>query len=147
MKDITVVSASKSDVEDIFGAEQRYIDCPWTKRQIEEAISAENTVFLVARIDGEFAGYCSGTVAADECEVSNIAVEIAYRRKGIGRALLSSLIDGATKRGACKTFLLVRDGNVPAESLYASLGFKAVGMRRAYYDGGDALIMRLDMQQ
>ncbi|MDE5592877.1 MAG: ribosomal protein S18-alanine N-acetyltransferase [Clostridiales bacterium] len=141
---ITVRKAIRSDAHDIAAAEQAYIDCPWTESQIECEIESD-AVFLVAERDGEFCGYASGEVTADECEISNIAVEEKYRRRGVGKALLTSLLSELTVRGVRSVFLLVRDGNAPATALYQSLGFVRVGLRKNYYKGKDALIMRLNL--
>jgi [ribosomal protein S18]-alanine N-acetyltransferase len=81
----------------------------------------ENRVggFLAARSLGE----C-------ECEVLNLAVSPEYRRKGLGRALLSALLEGY--RGAI--FLEVRESNLAARNLYKSMGFKEISSRQGYYD-------------
>lgn len=140
---VTVRKAERRDAPYIAAAELAYIDCPWTESQIEGEI-ASGAVFLVAEIDGEFCGYVSGEVTVDECEISNIAVIEKYRRRGIGKILLASLINELDVRGVRNVFLLVRDGNAPAIALYKSLGFIRVGQRKNYYKGKDALIMRLN---
>lgn len=141
---IAVRKAERSDAPNIAMAEQAYIDCPWTESQIAEEIDG-GAVFLVAESEGEFCGYVSGRTVDDECEISNIAVVEKYRRQGIGKTLLSSLLTELTVRGVHSVFLLVRDGNVPATALYQSLGFIRVGLRKNYYKGKDALIMRLNL--
>ncbi|MDE6618875.1 MAG: ribosomal protein S18-alanine N-acetyltransferase [Clostridiales bacterium] len=141
---VTVRKAEHSDAHNIAAAEQAYIDCPWTENQIVEEISS-GAVFLVAEANGEFCGYVSGEVTADECEISNIAVVEQYRRMGVGKTLLASLLNELTVRGVHSVFLLVRDGNVSATALYQSLGFTRVGRRKNYYKGKDALIMRLNL--
>ena len=46
--------------------------------------------------------------------------------------------------GADRCHLEHRTGNVAAERLYASLGFKPVGRRPSYYPGGvDAVLLTL----
>lgn len=136
--------AEIADAQAIARMERAYIDCPWTESQIKDEIDG-GAVFWVATQDGELCGYASGEVTADECEISNIAVAEEHRRKGIGKALLSALIQDAAVRGSKCVFLLVRDGNIPAVSLYTSLNFKCVGLRKNYYKGKDAHIMRLNL--
>ncbi len=134
--------AEISDADDIANAESRYIDCAWTKAQISDEIESPAALFYVAEVGGAFAGYISGTVAADECEVSNIAVSVEYRRCGVGRMLLDALKRGAKQSGCATMFLLVRSDNAPALALYGKSGFYTVGKRSGYYGGQDALIMR-----
>jgi ribosomal-protein-alanine N-acetyltransferase len=83
-------------------------------------------------------------VAADEAEILTIGV--TARRRGIGRRLLAQAIASARAAGATAMFLEVAADNKAANALYAGAGFIQVGERRGYYpDGGDALVLRLDI--
>jgi ribosomal-protein-alanine N-acetyltransferase len=83
-------------------------------------------------------------VAADEAEILTIGV--TARRRGIGRRLLAQAIASARAAGATAMFLEVAADNKAANALYAGAGFVQVGERRGYYpDGGDALVLRLDI--
>ena len=131
-----------SDAADISRIERAYIDCPWTEEQIRAEISS-SAIFLAAAVDGKLAGYVSGVVAADECEIANVAVDGGYRRRGIATRLLEELVNEAVSLGADKMFLSVRVDNLPAIELYKKLGFETVGVRRGYYGvGADANTMR-----
>lgn len=141
---ITVRKAERTDAPKIAALEQACIDCPWTESQIAEEIDSD-AVFLVAESDGEFCGYVSGEVTCDECEISNIAVVNTHRRKGVGKLLLTALLSELKEKNVRSVFLLVRDGNVPAISLYIGLGFAKVGLRKNYYKGQHAQIMRLNL--
>ena len=141
---VTVRRAVNADAKAIAAAERAYIDCPWTEGQIAEEIDS-GAVFLVAEADGKFCGYVSGEIAAGECEISNIAVTEECRRQGVGKMLLNKLLAELVAKNVNCVFLLVRDGNIPAIMLYTGLGFSAVGKRKNYYKGKDALIMRLNL--
>jgi ribosomal-protein-alanine N-acetyltransferase len=80
-------------------------------------------------------------------DIQTIAVDPARRGAGLGRALMHALIDEARRRGAAELFLEVRADNPVARTLYESLGFAEIGVRRGYYqpDGVDAVVMRLDV--
>lgn len=139
---INIRNAEDSDAAAIARAEARYIDCPWSEEQIRAEINNDRALFLAAEIDGKLVGYVSGVVAADECEIANIAVECEHRRRGVGKALLSALIESAAERGACAVFLTVRTDNKGAIELYKGLQFERVGERKGYYGGSDAYIMK-----
>ena len=59
-------------------------------------------------------------------QISNVAVEPAYRRRGIARELMSAAVDLARERGARWLSLQVRHGNTAAVTLYKRLGFDTV---------------------
>src|SRR5271157_1309591 len=74
--------------------------------------------FLVAR-----------SVAEDEYELLNLAVAPEFRRHGIARQLVNSLL--ADCHGSI--FLEVRESNQAAINLYKSLNFQDVNRRTEYY--------------
>lgn len=90
-------------------------------------------------------GFVLARVAGDEAEILTLAVAPAARGRGLGRALLQAVIRRATEMGAASLFLEVGADNSAALALYAGLGFTRVGMRKAYYNDGDALVLRLPL--
>ena len=68
-----------------------------------------------------------------------IGVVPAYRRQGIGSALLTALIAQARQQGVIALSLSVAKAN-PAQFLYQKLGFVPVR------DDGDAWIMRVNLE-
>jgi ribosomal protein S18 acetylase RimI-like enzyme len=55
--------------------------------------------------------------------ISNVAVDPAYRRRGIARELMRAVIDWARECGIHGVYLQVRQANTAAQSLYRQLGF------------------------
>ena len=84
-------------------------------------------------------------VVAGDLHVNNVAVRREYRRAGIGKALLSAVLEEGRRAGARMAFLEVRASNVVAQALYARCGFVVTGRRRNYYfePTEDALVMSL----
>ncbi len=80
-------------------------------------------------------GYIASRIDADELHVNNIGVWPEARRRGVGGALLSSVLGAAARRGAVEAVLEVRAGNLPAQSMYERFGFAVVGDRKSYYRG------------
>jgi len=88
----------------------------------------------------QIVGY-AGLVAYDyEAHVLTVGVLPAWRRRGLGAALLHNLLDAA---GARRVLLEVRADNEAAQRLYVRNGFRPIGRRRGYYQpsGGDAVVM------
>lgn len=91
-------------------------------------------------------GFVLARAVAGEAEILTLAVDPASRRAGIGTALLTAANAQAGCMGASEMFLEVATTNEAALALYAALGFREVGQRRAYYaDGGDALVLRAEL--
>lgn len=92
------------------------------------------------------AGFVLMRVAADEAEILTLAVLPAARRQGVATRLMQACLTEAARNGAAAMFLEVSDSNEAAQALYARLGFRRVGLRRAYYpNGSDALVLRCDL--
>ena len=93
------------------------------------------------------ASLCGALVAwlvGDELTIMHVATAPAWRRQGVGRALMQAGIERARQVGASSVWLEVRVSNAPARAMYEALGFVNRGQRRAYYaDGEDALVMSL----
>jgi ribosomal-protein-alanine N-acetyltransferase len=85
--------------------------------------------------EGKVAGFVVyRMVSSDECELLNLAVARPFRRRGIGRLLVKSLIDSfQTTRTVC-VFLEVRESNYGASAFYKGLGFQQVSIRKNYYN-------------
>ncbi len=96
---------------------------------------------LVALIGSSHVGFCSWRQSApDEAEVLNLAVDPAWRRRGVGSALLAAVLERA--RGTI--FLEVAEPNSPAIALYRKQGWVDVGRRAGYYNHGtvNAVVMK-----
>ena len=97
------------------------------------AFAAANRYFAALDGAGAVVGFGGVSVAADEAEILEIAVDEASRRRGFGRALMEAMLTDAALRGARTVYLEVRASGEAARRLYASLGFCEIGVRRSYY--------------
>lgn len=79
----------------------------------------------------------------DEAHVTTIGVDLPYRGRGFGEALLLALFDEAVRRGANVMTLEVRVSNDSAMKLYEKYGLAIQGVRPGYYsdNGEDAYLM------
>ena len=72
-----------------------------------------------------------------------VAVAPWAQGRGLGAQLLQAMIDAVAECGAAQLVLEVRADNAAAQRLYARHGFERIAVRRGYYEGVDAWIMRL----
>jgi ribosomal protein S18 acetylase RimI-like enzyme len=119
------------------GAPTESSSTPPLRDQLLEMAADPAVVILVAEVDGSVVGMLTGSVADKPTGgtlrydgplafVADLAVDSAYRQRGIGGALLSSFESWARDRGAAHLRLFVHDGNTAAESLYERAGFRRV---------------------
>ena len=106
---------------------------PWSRQSIESALENEQSLFYVAVEEGQVIGYIGMSFVLDEGYIYNVAVSEAHRRKGVGSALIQTLVTHAQKNNFAFLTLEVRDGNRAARSLYETFGFVKVGERKNYY--------------
>jgi len=122
-------------------------DDPWPARVFMAELEAKHNHYVAARADDKLVGYGGiarlGRKKPYEYEIHTIGVDAAYQGQGVGRQLLAALLEYAN---GGTIFLEVRTDNEAAISLYESVGFVRVGMRRRYYraSGADAYTMRRD---
>ena len=117
-----------------------------------ELQSVNRGLMLVARRDHgpeepepPILGYIVARETAGELHINNVAVREDQRRRGIGIALLSKIVEEARRMQVTTAFLEVRSGNLAAQALYEKVGFRAIARREAYYTEPkeDAVIMSL----
>ncbi|PZO94114.1 ribosomal protein S18-alanine N-acetyltransferase [Streptococcus halichoeri] len=100
----------------------------WNKKQIESDLAAETVDILYAYDRQQLVGFMSLQQLAGEIELTNLAVKKAYQGQGIARRLLKHLSSYSQP-----IYLEVRKSNHIAQHLYQSIGFEAIGERKAYY--------------
>lgn len=91
----------------------------------------------------DIVGFIAARFAGDEVHINNVAVRPAFRLRGIGAALLGSVLKEGARMGARSAILEVRAANMAAQALYSRLGFRLIGRRKGYYTDPpeDALVM------
>lgn len=119
---------------------------PWSEKLLKLELENERSVRIaIVTDDGKLIGYSFNHLIEDELHVLNIVVADEFRKKGCGRALLSSCLKEAKQRSAQRALLEVRPSNTSALGLYRSLGFKIIAKRKEYYRDNleDALMLEL----
>lgn len=106
----------------------------WTRNQVIGILAVPGVWLTIAEQAGQSVGFALTRGVLDEAELLLLAVVRDARRKGIGAALLRSVIGDCALRGIASLHLEVRDGN-DAIKLYRNSGFTKIGERRDYYRG------------
>jgi tRNA threonylcarbamoyl adenosine modification protein YeaZ/ribosomal-protein-alanine acetyltransferase len=127
---------TEADIEVISAIESRVFSMPWKPADFREMITAEFAHYYVAVVDEKLVGAVGMRNIAGDGQITNILVDIPFRRRGIGRKMLKHMLDELT--GEVETFSLeVRAGNIAAINLYQSMGFELSGRRPGFYEKPD----------
>ena len=131
------------DIEQVAALEQHCFSQPWSLKSFQEVLNTPYRILFVAIHDDIVIGECMLTEIAGEGEITNVAVNSAFRKKGIAKELMKATLTEGEKRNITAYTLEVRAGNVAAIKLYESFGFITEGIRKNFYSRPveDALIM------
>ena len=139
--EITPLEFAQLDrVEEI---EKLSYEMPWSRAMFAGELIKSSSICLGAFRLGRLIGYLIVSRYADDWHIMNLAVDLAWRRRGVAGLLLESFFarsEGGRERGYT---LEVRPSNDAAIRLYEKFGFVTRGIRRGYYmdDHEDALVM------
>ena len=123
-----------SDLPEISRIEKENFSLPWSAQGFADSMKQESTCYLSAYVDGKIVGYCGYLQVLDEADITNVAVDAASRRGGIGERMLLELMERGKKNGIRAFTLEVRESNEAAIALYRKLGFEQAGIRKNFYD-------------
>jgi ribosomal-protein-alanine N-acetyltransferase len=138
IKEITVeafdgVSIDRN-IDDLLGAS---VSPSWQQRKakhLDADLARKEAMILVAEADRLVVGYISTWIdrAADQGFIPNLAVEQAWRGKGIGRSLIQRAVAYFREQGVAQVRIETLDQNEVGQKLYPSLGFQEVA-RQIHY--------------
>jgi len=136
----------EADLEEALAIEKAVFSDPWPRSFFLDEIKQPGAFALAVRHRGILAGYLLAWRLDHEWHLGNLAIAPAHQRQGIGRFLLGTLVKEADAAGDVAITLEVRPSNFAAQELYRRFGFRAVALRRGYYQdtGEDALVMMRD---
>ena len=119
----------------------------------------KNLVDAVYRADedGVLVGAATMQWRGDPCEIMELAVAPERQRQGIGRAIVSWLIDEARRRGMSAVLVGTANSSIDNVAFYQKVGFRMDQVRKDYfwyyrepiYENGiqirDMLVFRYDL--
>lgn len=81
-------------------------------------------------------------VIFDEAEIITIGVNVDKRNQGLATSLITLMIKDLQEKKVKNIFLEVSINNLQALRLYEKFGFQKISIRKKYYDGIDAVVMK-----
>ena len=136
-----------SDLERVYEIELASYPSPWPLQSFVDELTRNNyAYYMVAENAGGIVGYAGMWLISGEAHITNIAVDPAYRRRGIAEQLLVRQIEHSLEHRATAIFLEVRRYNIPAQRLYTRYRFTPTQVREKYYQDNqeDAIELRAE---
>ena len=97
-------------------------------------LDMSHTGFAVGNCCARLEAFRDGEEKKKKLYIMTIGVLHAYRRRGIGRRLLTQLLESAASRKDVRViYLHVQTGNDVARDFYVQFGFREIGIIRGYY--------------
>ncbi|HSQ69288.1 MAG TPA: ribosomal protein S18-alanine N-acetyltransferase [Steroidobacteraceae bacterium] len=136
------------DVPAVASIERASYAFPWSEGIFRDCLRV-GYLCRIAELGGNIVAYGVAAMGADEVHILNLCVRTDLRGRNVGRQMLMLLLERAREAGMKEAFLEVRPSNELAVSLYQSVGFMQVGLRRGYYQAAngreDAMVLKLDL--
>jgi ribosomal protein S18 acetylase RimI-like enzyme len=97
-----------------------------TREEITKKLQRDPDLFLVAEDDGKTIGTVIGRYDGRRGLIYHLAVDHAYRQRGIGEMLMDEVEQRMKVKGCLKAYLLVKRGNEDAVEFYRHLGWETM---------------------
>ena len=129
---------AEADIDNALDIESDSFSVPWDRASFERELSEENAHCLVIRKrrpkePDRVIAYLCFRLNRLQVYITNLAVDPAYRRRGVATFLLGYSLGLAKGRSAEKALLEVRESNHAAIQLYKKVGFCETGRREGHY--------------
>ncbi len=138
---------SSADLDEVMAIELAVYTHPWSRANFVDALNQGYDAWVVRTAHGQLLGYYVHMAVVDESHLLTIAVHAQVQRQGLGRYLLTQMLQRARAMAMTSVLLEVRASNQRALALYAAFGFEQIGRRKGYYqltptEREDALVLR-----
>lgn len=101
------------------------VDDWYEPEEFEETLTNPGTVFLVAEIDGEVAGFLHAVVLKGQADILRIYVRPDYQGQGVGTALHERMLDTAEEEVE-RVRAIDLASNEHAREFFEAKGFEAI---------------------
>ena len=147
----TMRRVEEAHFDEVLAIERMSYTNPWVedafRHEVEQNAFSRPRVAVTIEKPHAVVGYCVSWLVFEQVHIHNVAVHPRHRRFGLARHLLERALEDGLDAGARSAQLEVRESNVIALKLYASLGFRVASERKGYYSRPreDAVLLHKDL--
>ncbi|SES24129.1 ribosomal-protein-alanine N-acetyltransferase [Gracilibacillus ureilyticus] len=139
---------TEADIDRVYEIDLLSFPKPWPKDIYYEEMQTNNFArYFVAVVGDEIVGFCGSWMILDEAQITNIAIDPAYRGNHYGEGLFQYVLNYAVANGVKRLSLEVRVSNLVAQRMYKKFGLLPGGIRKNYYTDNqeDALVLWVNL--
>lgn len=130
--DLHIELFSPENIHGVAELAKRCFSTPWSEDIYRRELDNPQSVGFVCMDGNAVIGMIHCSYVLDELTLNTLCVDAAFRRQGIAKQLWNAVSE--MMQGVCTVcYLEVRESNLPARTLYESLGFIQNGYRPRYY--------------
>ncbi len=134
----------RRDMQSVLEIERNSFEFPWTEDEFIRCLRQRDCIGMVAERDEDVAGFMIYELHKNRIHILSFAVHPQYRRQGVGRAMVDKLVSKLAYQRRNRIVLEVRETNLDAQLFFRTLGFRATGVLRSFYEDTpeDAFLMQ-----
>ena len=134
----------RRDIPEVLNIEVKSFEFPWQDYEFAEYLHPRNQIGMVVEHKDKVIGFIIYGLYKTDIGILNFAVHPDWRRRGVGKQMLTELITKLSAQGFKKIILEVRETNLPAQLFFRDCGFMAISVLHNYYEDTpeDAYLMQ-----
>ncbi len=144
MAEIIFRTLTLEDVATVYQIETRSFKTAWSLNDFKECMASPKHFKIAAEIDKKISAYAVIQLSNNRnFYLLKFVVAPEFRRHGLGKIFLETLLKLIPKRGGATVYLHVSTKNIAAIHLYESCGFKVINRLENFYpeDNENAFVM------
>ena len=133
----------RRDMPEVLAIEHGSFEYPWCEEEFLRVLRQRNCIGMVAELEERIVGYMIYELHRNKITVLDFATHPEFRRLGIGRQMVTKLVDKLSSQRRNRIALCVRETNLSAQLFFRQQEFKAVKVLKNFYEdsGEDAFLM------
>lgn len=127
----------RRDLPEVIKIYNYYFGVLWTEEDVTALLRQRNCIGMVVEYENKVVGFMIYELHKSRLRVLSLAVDIDYKRQGVGSAMIQKLVDKLSQQRRKELVLEVNEVNLDALLFYKALGFKAQSVLKSHYTSGD----------